>query len=242
MCTDGSDDLPLFSIITVVFNGERFIQNCIQSVLAQTFTLYEYIVIDGGSTDKTVEIIKSYEKQLSYWVSEPDSGIYHAMNKGLNRVNGRWIFFLGADDRFFDNEVLSRISGILKDELDIVFGNIKYNSGDIVISKFSVKTLLHNTIHHQSAFYSRRNFLKWRYDQKFRLISDYELNLKIYKKKGGYRYIDTCIAICDQSGMSRSLLDIAFKETNEIRRRYHGVVQSWLLKVVYYIKFKIKNV
>lgn len=98
---------PKISIITVVYNGAKSIEKTIHSVLNQTYKNIEYIIIDGGSTDNTIDIIKKYEGQFFYWVSEPDKGIYDAMNKGLDAASGEWINFMNCGDSFFNNEVLS---------------------------------------------------------------------------------------------------------------------------------------
>ena len=104
-----SDKSPFLSIITVVYNNEDFIEDCIKSVVLQNYENYEYIIIDGGSTDNTLEIIKKYKDNISKLVSEKDTGIYDAFNKGLNCANGEYIGFLNSDDYYSDNNVLSSI-------------------------------------------------------------------------------------------------------------------------------------
>ena len=91
---------PLFSIITVVYNGEKFLEKAITSVINQSYKDFEYIVIDGGSTDKSLEIIKKYEKKIDYWVSEKDKGIYDAFNKGMKVSRGKFIGFINSDDTY----------------------------------------------------------------------------------------------------------------------------------------------
>ena len=101
---------PLVSIVTVVYNGENFLEETIKSVINQTYENIEYIIIDGGSTDGTVDIIKKYEDKINYWVSEKDAGIYDAMNKGIEAFKGDYINFLNAGDSYVNNEVLNRAS------------------------------------------------------------------------------------------------------------------------------------
>ncbi len=93
---------PLISVITVVSNGEKHLEKTIQSVMNQAYDNVEYIIIDGGSTDGTVDIIRRYDDQIDYWVSEPDSGIYDAMNKAASTSNGNWLYFIGADDVLYE--------------------------------------------------------------------------------------------------------------------------------------------
>ena len=95
------------SIITVVYNGEEYLEKTINSIINQTYKNIEFIIIDGASTDGTKNIIKKYENEISYWVSEEDDGIYDAMNKGINLANGKWINFMNAGDIFHDNNVLT---------------------------------------------------------------------------------------------------------------------------------------
>ena len=105
----------MVSIITVVYNGEDFLEASIQSVINQTYENIEYIIIDGGSTDNTTKLIKRYKDKVDYWVSEKDSGVYDAMNKGIDASNGDFLFFLGADDLLADN-ILGKIFNDLKNK------------------------------------------------------------------------------------------------------------------------------
>ena len=101
--------MPTVSIITITYNAERFLERTIQSILAQPATDFEYIVIDGASTDKTLDIIRRYEKYITDWVSEPDRGLYDAMNKGLHRATGQYVWFMNAGDELHDSETLARL-------------------------------------------------------------------------------------------------------------------------------------
>jgi glycosyltransferase involved in cell wall biosynthesis len=100
---------PLITIVTVVFNGEEFLEQTINSIISQSYNNIEFIVIDGGSTDGTLDIIKKYENSIDYWLSEKDCGIYDAMNKGIDLARGDWINFLNAADEFYDDEVLNKV-------------------------------------------------------------------------------------------------------------------------------------
>lgn len=102
---------PLISVVTICYNAKNDLEKTILSVLSQTYQDIEYIIIDGGSTDSTVDIIHKYSERLFYWISEPDKGIYDAMNKGMDRATGSWIIFMNAGDTFCDNEVIKNIFG-----------------------------------------------------------------------------------------------------------------------------------
>ena len=127
------DDKPLISIITVVFNGEKYLEETIQSVINQTYSNVEYIIIDGGSTDGTLDIIKKYEKKIDYWVSEKDKGIYDAMNKGIDVASGEWINFMNASDIFYNSDVLKyTFNKKLKDNYAVIAGTYILKNRDLV--------------------------------------------------------------------------------------------------------------
>ena len=98
-------EFPLVTVITAVFNGEAFLEKCIESVLNQDYPNLEHIILDGGSTDGTVEILRKYEDRIALWISEPDAGVYDAWNKGLDNARGEWISFLGADDEYLPGAI-----------------------------------------------------------------------------------------------------------------------------------------
>ncbi len=114
--------LPRVSVITVVYNGEAFLERTIQSVINQTYPAIEYIIIDGGSKDGTVAIIQKYQHNIAYWVSEPDRGLYDAMNKGLAVATGEYVLFLNAGDTFFDNHTLQNVFIHWQPNVDIFYG------------------------------------------------------------------------------------------------------------------------
>jgi len=115
-----------FSIITVVYNGEKYLQGTIDSVRAQSFSDFEYLIIDGNSKDATCEIIKANTDVVSIWMSEPDKGLYDAMNKGLAHSKSDFVFFLNCGDHLFDKDTLSNISRCIDVETDIVYGDTMY--------------------------------------------------------------------------------------------------------------------
>jgi len=119
---------PKISIITVVYNGQEYLEQTIRSVLGQSCAQVEYIIIDGGSSDGSVDIIKRYEDRIAYWVSEKDAGIYDAMNKGLRHANGELIAFLNASDWYYDENVLSRVAELSRQypDADAFFGALQY--------------------------------------------------------------------------------------------------------------------
>ncbi|MGZ4970754.1 MAG: glycosyltransferase family 2 protein, partial [Methylobacter sp.] len=126
-------DAPLISIIIAVFNCAKTLQQCIDSVAQQTYANKELIIIDGGSKDGTVDVLESNGDKLGYWLSEPDNGIYNAWNKGLSQAKGEWICFLGADDFFWDAQVLERMAAQLATvpaDIRVAYGQIMLLNND----------------------------------------------------------------------------------------------------------------
>jgi glycosyltransferase involved in cell wall biosynthesis len=180
------------SVITVCLNGAEFIEQAIQSVLSQSYPRVEYIIIDGGSKDGTVEIIRSYESRLAYWHSRPDRGIAHAFNLGLAQAHGDWIVCLNADDFFLETTVIEQMMPhlLLHKDADVVFGQIlsltrEKNPKPVPLCKSSGRPWRwqefrkRNTIPHQAAFSRREYFDRVGYfDETFKIAMDYELFLR----------------------------------------------------------------
>ncbi|MBC3783820.1 glycosyltransferase family 2 protein [Spirosoma utsteinense] len=231
---------PLISIITVVYNASSTFEATINSVLSQKKELFEYWIIDGASTDGSVDIIRKYENQLAGWISEPDKGIYDAMNKGIDYVTGDWLFFLGADDLLCEG-ILEKISEYLKPDLKVVYGNVLFDTGHIMRSRIGLRCLFENRLHHQSAFYHRDLFNEFRYNQKFRICADYELTLRIYLQKQPALYVPYSIAVFASGGISNELTS---DDINTIRGLYLkspalNSLYSFMINA-YYSYFKAK--
>lgn len=123
--------VPLITVVTVVYNGVEDLEKTIQSVLNQTYPNIEYIIIDGGSTDGTIDIIKKYQGRLAYWVSEPDEGIYYAMNKGIQKATGEWIHFRNCGDYFFDIDAVEKMfSNPVANEVMLLHGDCRVINKD----------------------------------------------------------------------------------------------------------------
>lgn len=197
-------NIPKISVVTVVWNDAVGIERTIQSVINQTYENIEFIVIDGGSTDGTVDVIKKYEEQIDYWISEKDEGIYDAMNKGISVATGMWVNFMNAGDIFVDKNILSNINLNDLSEYVLIYGN-KIQNGQIIYP-LDIKKLEIGEIHanHQSMFFNKEllsNELV--YDTRYKIYADYELVNKIYKKdKSLIKYIDLTIADFEGNGVS----------------------------------------
>jgi glycosyltransferase involved in cell wall biosynthesis len=205
---------PLISVITVVFNGVTTFEETILSVVNQNFKDFEYIVIDGGSTDGTLDIIKKNQDKISFWVSEPDKGIYDAMNKGIQKARGEYIYFLGADDVFIDEFVLGKTSVFFKNKFNIYYGNVIFKKRNILYDgKFNGFKLVTRNISHQCIFYPKAVFVEFKYNTVYRIFADYDLNLKLFNhKKFQFKYIPLTIALFNDEGASgTNTLDANFE-------------------------------
>ena len=176
------------SIITVVYNAVATIEQTILSVVKQDYSNIEYIIVDGGSTDGTLDIIKKYEDKIEHWVSEPDYGIYDAMNKGLTYATGDYIYYLGADDCLLAPNSISQVVSFLQDnpEVDVLCASVMmvdtvYRIEKVYSSNFSEADVLsgYNTPH-QGMFVRREILQKHRFDTSYHIAADYKNFLKFY--------------------------------------------------------------
>lgn len=183
----------LVSIITVCFNNRKFIPVAIESVLNQTYSDIEYIVIDGGSTDGTVDIIKSYGNRITKFISEPDRGIYDAMNKGLKLASGSIVGLLNSDDLYIDNHVISTVVEKFKQSsCDVLYGDLYYVNADNperIIRKWHTGYYVPDSFKkgwhppHPTFYVSKHIYDKYGYfDLEFKLAADFELMLRFLEK------------------------------------------------------------
>jgi glycosyltransferase involved in cell wall biosynthesis len=197
--------LPKVTIITPVLNSEGTIKECILSVAAQTYSNKEHLLIDGQSTDGTLEVIKKYAKKYSHikLLSEKDTGIYDAMNKGIDMSEG-WLYFLGGDDILYNDKILKKLfSDNPYGEYDVIYGNAKFKiSGEIYDGKFNCYKLLKKNICHQAIFFKKRIFDKFgRFETKYKGVADWVLNMQWFNSKSiKYKYVNMVIAIYNEDG------------------------------------------
>lgn len=205
---------PLITVVTVVYNGYEFLEGTIKSVIEQTYDNVEYIIVDGGSTDGTLDIIRKYEHAIDYWVSEPDKGIYDAMNNGVRLSTGKWINFMNSDDFLSSDIVLSSIAGISitsNNDCPIIYGLLRMidaskNELSVIGNRWDVakKYLGYRlTIPHQSMFVRLKNMKEeGGFKLKYKISADYELTLRLLKNKSALFLGDLMIADMRVGGVS----------------------------------------
>lgn len=197
------------SIITVNLNNSEGLQKTIESVVGQTYTNKEYFIIDGGSIDGSIEVINEYATEINYWVSEPDNGIYEAMNKGIDASKGEWIIFMNSGDKFFDNKTLEVIFNDKQYEnIDVIYGNTLYkDTGKILIppDKITKSYFFNNTLCHQSIFTNREAFKKARkYNLQYIYIADREWLLHAKILNLNFQFINETISEWDPEGFCKN--------------------------------------
>ena len=218
------------SIITVCYNSELTIKDTIESVLNQTYSDIEYIVIDGASKDKTVEIIKSYGDRISYFISEPDKGMYNALNKGIRIASGDVLGILNADDFFTSKTIVERIAfEFLNNDIDALYGDVQFvkpNDLNKVVRYFSSKRFHSNKFKYgfmpaHPSFYVRRSFFEklGLYKEDYVIGSDYELLIRFLYNKGlKYKYVDECFVTMRTGGVSNKNINSRFLLNKEVVR------------------------
>ncbi len=223
-------DKPLITVITVVFNGASTIEDAIQSVISQTYDNVEYIVIDGGSTDGTQEIIKEYEHAIDYWLSEKDSGIYDAMNKGIALGSGEYVGMLNSDDMFSEHNVLQDIADrFCQAKVDAVFSCLNIvdkNNLKKVLRKYRVAKLnsallrigvmpAHPTFYCKKSCYEKAGIYKTNY----KIAADFEMLVRLLvRQKISWSFIDKIMVIMRSGGLSNSGFMARVKLNREIIR------------------------
>lgn len=193
---------PLVSIITVTYNAKNYLEQTIQSVIAQTYPNIEYIIIDGGSTDGTIDVIKKYDNHIAHWVSEPDRGIYDAMNKGIRLAHGKLIGMVNASDYYEPNTVQRVIEAYqAKPNVGIFHGNINMlnEDGSFFKRKVADTNLQHLetgfSIFHPTFFVAKRVYdTMGLYDTTFRLAADYDFALRCWKAGTEFYHIDSVLS------------------------------------------------
>jgi glycosyltransferase involved in cell wall biosynthesis len=209
------------SIITINYNNKKGLEKTITSVVHQSFADYEYIIIDGGSTDGSVDVIKQYSDRVNYWVSEPDKGIYNAMNKGIRKATGEYCLFLNSGDKFTDKYILNKVFSISFSE-DLVYGNTLYdNMCQSYPENISLTYLISKSLPHQSTFIKKSLFESIGfYDEENRIVSDWEFFLKaIQLHSCSYKYLSgITISKLESPGISQQMKHITTRnaETEKV--------------------------
>ena len=233
-------EAPLVSVIVAVFNGAETLRRCIDSVVEQTYPNKELIVVDGCSTDGTVEILEAENDKIAYWESKPDRGIYHAWNKAIEHAEGEWICFLGADDYFATPDSLSELSSELEVGTDFIFSRVAIvDENDRVLTIGGPmwdweRMKRYQTVSHAGALHHRSVFERYgKFDEKYKVAGDYEFFLRVGAAAKA-SYVDKVIVHLGNSGISQVQLRLTFRETRLIQSAHPeiGPYRAWANYVI----------
>ena len=224
--------VELFSVLSwsfSVFNGEKFLEKTITSVINQSCKDFEYIVIDGNSNDGSKEILKNHDLSIDYWVSEPDSGIYNAMNKGIRVAKGDYLLFLNSGDYLCDNDTIHNVAKEIDGSKDLYYGNaiFKRDTTDekvIFPEKLTFLFFTHNSLCHQASFIRRSLFAKFfYYNEDFKIISDWEFIIySVCIKNISYERLNIFVSYYNFDGISsnKDSKEIIRQETEIVMKKY----------------------
>lgn len=204
----------LVSIVCVTLNAAEPLPHLIKSIGEHKTDAVEFIICDGGSSDGTIDILKEHEAVIDFWISEPDNGIYDAMNRSLNYIKGQWVIFFGADDLLAGG--FSNMITLLKDPGTIYYGNVIYY-GKELLKLYDDYYLTKLNFCHQAVFYPRAVFTKYQYELQYKVYADYHLNLRCWKDPMfKFVHADYLVASFPDGGFSTYTKDVVFEEERDM--------------------------
>ena len=232
---------PSLSIITVVFNGEKYLEQTIISVIDQTYENIEYIVLDGASSDMTIEIIKRYENDITVWKSEKDNGIYDAMNKGIDLATGDFIWFLNAGDVIYENLTVEKIFENYNNKIDVLYGQMQLiNEDGLDVSIFKVpKSLTYRdfmygmAVSHQ-AIIIKKELISY-YNLNYKVVSDHDWIISALKKSKNIIKVDLVFSKYLLGGFSDKNFYTGWNERLIIMKKQYNRF-AYILNLLYFIK------
>jgi glycosyltransferase involved in cell wall biosynthesis len=228
--------LPKISVVTINYNMGGDLAGTIESVLSQNYANLEYIVVDGGSTDNSVDVIKKYDR-IDHWISEPDEGRYYAMNKGVRAATGDWVIFINSGDRFHDpNVVVDVFQSTDHSDADLVYGHVlrRYPSQNVerIIPAQQLSTLpLRMPCSHQSLFVRRSLLLEHPFSSELSIAADHDFMLRAKMAGNQFKIVDRTISIFSTGGISDRQRQEALRQIYDVLRRLN--LLTFRLKVVH---------
>jgi glycosyltransferase involved in cell wall biosynthesis len=202
--------IPRVTIITVTYDVALFLEDFLKNVLPYRSPEVELIILDGNSTDDTLSILQQYNNQIDYWRSEPDAGIYDAMNHATQYARGQWLYFIGADDRLLPG--FNKAIKYLTNANTIYYGKVVFR-GEVFDKKFKRYDFAKINICHQSIFYPASVFKHYQYNTTYKVFADHYLNMCCFTdKRYQWQFIDELMAVFDPRGYSSSTKDFAFEK------------------------------
>lgn len=228
------------SIIIPVLNSSDVLEHAIESVITQDYQNIELIIIDGGSTDGSIELIKKYENKINYWCSKKDNGVYGGMNKGIAAASGTWVFFLGADDKLCPGIISEVFNDSFFEDIDLIYGKVRIESKEKNIGReTNYEQLIEKNIPHQAIFYRKSVLDIFKgFDERYKVLADYDLNLKIFEDNSLHKkFINKVVAIVCNTGLSHRAVDQNFFHDKKAYFINHNKFLSTDKKIAQYYFF-----
>lgn len=233
------------SIITINYNNKDGLQRTIDSVTCQTWKDYEWIVIDGGSTDGSKELIEQYQEHFAYWCSEPDNGIYNAMNKGAAKAKGEYLLFLNSGDALYNKNVLQQVDDLHLDT-DIISGQVERMDNHQLLRIYDESILMQlyqDTLNHQGTFIKRKLFNNLKYDENYKIVSDWKFWLEaIIWRNATIEVISLLVAKQDVTGISSACNPVHRQERKSIKDIFFPILLQEELDKYCLLKNSVYNV
>lgn len=218
--------MPCVTVVTVVFNSADVLEETIHSVADQSYGNIEYIIVDGASTDGSVDIIRKHESSVDLWVSEPDDGIYDAMNKGVAHAKGEWVVFMNAGDRFFSDATLASLVGQIAGCPDVVYGDVQIlkngRPAQVIPSRKVAVPLRAMPACHQSMMIRTELLRRYPYDPKISIAADFDNLCRIVAGGGIIQRIPHVVSLVSAGGISDTNRDKVYRQYQSISSHYFG--------------------
>jgi len=219
---------PLLSVITINYNDKIGLEKTIKSVVDQTYSSFEFIVIDGDSSDGSVALLEQYNSDIDFWLSKPDSGIYNAMNKGIQKARGGFLLFLNSGDVLNGDKALESFIKHKDFEGDIIYGDYKFNNGGKVYpDELSPLSFFKSSLPHQSTFIKRSLFSEFGlYNEELKIVSDWEFFIKCFLSgQVKFKHINFPLSVFDLTGVSNGNqhMQLHKKERESVLIKYFGL-------------------
>lgn len=238
---------PKITVVTVCYNAVHDIEKTLLSVINQTYENVEYIVIDGGSSDGSVNVLKKYENHITFWNSEKDKGVYDAMNKGIHLASGEWINFMNAGDVFSNSDVLKNISRHLEKKYDVIYGDYRINKrGNTFVVKsdklaISDKSSPAMGFNHQASFVRSEVAKRYPFNLRYKLAADFDMMKTIYKTGGKFLATGIVVVDYDLGGLSNKNIFLHRYECLQIISP-NNKIGNWTKAFLHFVRMKIQTI
>ena len=224
---------PLVTVITVCYNAREMLLRTMNSVWAQTYKHVEYVIVDGASTDGTLELLEEYGGRIDHWVSESDKGIYDAMNKGVSMAKGKWVIFMNAGDCFADNHVLENVFSVPR-QADVIYGDVV--KGGVVKKASSPRNAHRMFFCHQSVFVKIESLKAFPFDISHKMSADFKQMKQLWLAGKQFLQLDFPIADFDVQGVSNTNRAVGLWDNICVIREVDSCLeQLWLLPRLYFV-------